>query len=133
MAPTKKTQQPKGFAEKIEKIRKKLDEQKRQLLAEAEGTINDSMNPEIENFPDMGDQAAAESDRSFELRIRDRERKLLAKIREAIERIDEGTYGICDECGDEISNKRLEARPVTTQCIECKTLQENQERAQKGL
>ena len=102
------------------------------LLLEAEKTIHE-MNDSTENYPDPTDRASAESDRSFELRIRDRERKLLAKIREAIERIDEGTYGICEECGDEISTKRLEARPVTTQCIACKTLQENQEKAKKGL
>jgi len=101
------------------------------LLQEAEKTIHE-MTDSADNYPDPTDRASAESDRSFELRIRDRERKLLVKIREAIERIDEGTYGICDECGDDISVKRLEARPVTTHCIECKTNQENHERAQKG-
>jgi len=131
VAPTKKTQQPKGFAEKIEKIRKKLDEQKRQLLAEAEGTINDSMNPEIENFPDMGDQAAAESDRSFVLRLRGREQRYIRKIDEAVERIEKGTYGICESCGEPIGVKRLEARPVTTLCIECKTRQEEEEKLRK--
>ncbi len=131
MAPTKKTQQPKGFAEKIEKIRKKLDDQKRHLLAEAEGTINDSMNPEIENFPDMGDQASAESDRSFILRLRGREQRYIRKIDEAIERIEKGTYGICESCGEPIGVKRLEARPVTTLCIECKTRQEEEEKLRK--
>lgn len=131
MAPTKKTQQPKGFAEKIEKIRKKLEDQKRQLLAEAEGTINDSMNPEIENFPDMGDQASAESDRSFILRLRGREQRYIRKIDEAIERIEKGTYGICESCGEPIGVKRLDARPVTTLCIECKTRQEEEEKLRK--
>ncbi|MFH1019570.1 MAG: RNA polymerase-binding protein DksA [Pseudomonadota bacterium] len=118
--------------EQLDYFRQKLETMSHDLLQEAEKTIHE-MTDSTENYPDPTDRASAESDRSFELRIRDRERKLIAKIREAIERIDEGTYGICEECGDEISAKRLEARPVTTQCIECKTLQENQERAQKGL
>ncbi|EKD38754.1 MAG: hypothetical protein ACD_75C00621G0006, partial [uncultured bacterium] len=67
--------------------------------------------------------------RSFELRIRDRERKLLSKIDEAIARIDDGSYGICEDCGEEIGLKRLEARPVTTLCIDCKTLQETREKS----
>ena len=63
------------------------------------------------------------------LRIRDREAKLIKKIKSALERIDNGTFGICDSCGEEISVKRLKARPVTTQCIDCKTKQEAQEKA----
>jgi len=118
--------------EQIDYFRKKLEAMSQDLLQEAEKTIHD-MTDSTENYPDPTDRASAESDRSFELRIRDRERKLIAKIREAIERIDDGTYGICEECGEEISVKRLEARPVTTQCIDCKTAQENQEKAQKGL
>ena len=70
-----------------------------------------------------------ESDRNFTLRIRDRERKLIGKIREALERIDEGTFGTCDDCGEDISVKRLKARPVTTQCIDCKTEEEARENA----
>ena len=69
---------------------------------------------------------------SFELRIRDRERKLLSKIDEAIARIDDGSYGICEDCDEEIGLKRLEARPVTTLCIDCKTIQETKEKS-KGL
>ncbi len=118
--------------EQLDYFRKKLEDMSQDLLQEAEKTIHE-MTDSTDNYPDPTDRASAESDRSFELRIRDRERKLLVKIREAIERIDEGTYGICDECGDDISIKRLEARPVTTLCIECKTHQENHERAQKGL
>jgi len=118
--------------ERLDYFRKKLEEMKKDLLQEAEKTIHE-MTDHNDNYPDPTDRATAESDRSFELRIRDRERKLLAKIEAAIERIDEGTYGICDECGDDISEKRLEARPVTTLCIECKTRQEHQEKAQKGI
>jgi len=118
--------------QQIEHFRKKLEEMGKQLLNEADKTIHE-MTDHNDNYPDPTDRATAESDRSFELRIRDRERKLLSKIKEAMERIDEGTYGVCEECGDDISVKRLEARPVTTLCIECKTRQETQERAQKGL
>ncbi|MCG6533597.1 MAG: RNA polymerase-binding protein DksA [Syntrophales bacterium LBB04] len=80
-----------------------------------------------EHPADIADQASSEIDRNFELRIRDRERRLIEKMREAIQRIDDGTYGVCDECGEEISKKRLTARPVTTLCINCKTKQEQAE------
>ncbi|MDX8401633.1 MAG: RNA polymerase-binding protein DksA [Mariprofundaceae bacterium] len=78
--------------------------------------------------PDPTDQATVETDLNFDLRIRDRERKLIKKINQALERIKEGEFGICEHCGGDISVKRLQARPVTTLCIECKTLQEQQER-----
>jgi len=80
------------------------------------------------SFPDPTDQASMETDRNFELRIKDRERKLIKKINQAIERIKDGEFGECDSCGGDISIKRLQARPVTTQCIECKTAQEQEER-----
>jgi DnaK suppressor protein len=86
------------------------------------------MTAETTNFPDPNDRASQESDRTFELRIRDRERRLLAKIREALERIDDGTFGVCEECGEEISEARLRARPVTTLCIDCKMEEERQEK-----
>jgi len=106
----------------------KLDRISGDILSGADRTISE-MTDHSDNYPDPTDRASAESDRSFELRIRDRERKLLNKIKEAIERIDNGTYGICDECGDDIAAERLEARPVTTYCIECKTRQEQDEKA----
>jgi len=80
------------------------------------------------SFPDPADQASMETDRNFDLRIKDRERKLLKKIDQAILRIKEGEFGECDACGGDISIKRLQARPVTTLCIECKTAQEQEER-----
>ncbi len=83
-------------------------------------------------FPDLGDQASAEIDRNFMLRIKGRERKLIKKIEEAIERIDEGTFGICEKCGEDIDIRRIEARPVMTMCIECKTLQEEEEKLREG-
>ncbi len=109
-------------------FKKLLTERLENLLAEASETVS-GMTGEIVNFPDPTDRAALEADRNFMLRIRDRERKLIAKIRGALERIDVGTYGICDTCGSDISIKRLKARPVTTQCIDCKTKEEAMENA----
>lgn len=114
----------------IQKIKQTLLSQRESLLREAEETLN-SLPTEL-NFPDMGDQASAEADRNFMLRLRDRERMLLKKIEETIDRIDNGPYGICEECGNEIGIKRLEARPVTTLCIDCKTRQEEEERIAEG-
>lgn len=114
----------------IQAIKQDLLSQRSALLKEAEETL--STLPTDLNFPDMGDQATAETDRNFILRLRDRERMLLKKIEETIERIDSSDYGICEECGNEIGLKRLEARPVTTYCIECKTRQEEEERIAEG-
>jgi RNA polymerase-binding transcription factor len=116
---------------RLEFFRKLLQEKLDDLLKEAERTVA-GMTDSKENFPDPTDRAAMESDRNFLLRIRDRERKLISKIREAMERIEDGTYGICESCGEDISEKRLKARPVTTLCIECKKRQEANEKA-RGL
>ena len=99
-----------------------------ELISHADATVSD-MTDEKHNFPDPTDRASVESDRNFILRLRDRERKLIGKIKEALERIEDGTFGICEECGEEIGIKRLEARPVTTYCIDCKTKQEAGEKA----
>ena len=115
---------------KMLKIKKELLTQRNELLREAEEALN-SLPGEI-NFPDMGDQATAETDRDFMLRLRDRERMLLKKIDEAVERIDKDTFGICENCGNEIGIKRLVARPVTSYCIDCKTRQEEEERIAEG-
>ena len=82
-----------------------------------------------ETFPDPTDRATLESDRNFMLRIRDRERKLISKIKEAIQRIEDGEFGVCESCGDDIGIDRLKARPVTTLCIDCKRKQEAGEKA----
>lgn len=113
--------------EKLEMFRKMLKQKINELLNEAEKTVS-QMTDAKENYPDPTDRASLEADRNFELRIRDRERKLIVKMQEAIKRIDDGTYGICDVCGGPISEKRLMARPVTTECIECKTKQEKLEK-----
>jgi DnaK suppressor protein len=86
---------------------------------------------EAEPLPDMVDHSSSQSDRNFELRIRERERNLIVQMEGAILRIDNGTYGICDDCGEDISEKRLIARPVATLCISCKSKQEQTER--RGL
>ncbi len=117
---------------KLQIIKKKLLKQRQDLLAEAGQTLNTKISTEKESFPDPTDQAVAELDNNFLLRLRGREQKLLKKIDEAIARIDDGTYGVCESCGGEIGVKRLEARPVTTLCIECKTRQEEEEKIQAG-
>lgn len=112
---------------KLEEFKAILIERLRELLAEAEKTVS-GMTGEKVNFPDPTDRALLESDRNFLLRIRDRERKLILKIRDALQRIEDGSFGICEICGEEISEKRLKARPVTTLCIECKEKQEAREK-----
>ncbi|MHB8483594.1 MAG: TraR/DksA family transcriptional regulator [Nitrospiria bacterium] len=116
---------------KYEEIRKELEKQKNALLAEAGVIIGGGLNPGSENYSDLGDQATAVADQNFLLRIKEREQKLLKKIDEALERIASGTFGICESCGEEISTKRLLARPVTTLCINCKTRQELEEKIRK--
>ena len=111
----------------LEYFKKLLNERLESLLAEANKTVS-GMSGLKENMPDPADRATLESDRNFTLRIRDRERKLIGKIKEALERIENGTYGICDICEEEISEERLKARPVTTLCIDCKKKQEDDER-----
>jgi len=98
------------------------------LLEEAEKTVTDMVDDKKGAFPDPTDRASFESDRNFLLRIKDRERKLVTKVKEALDRIEDGTFGICESCGRPISEKRLMVRPVTTQCIECKTEEEQRER-----
>ena len=101
------------------------------LLAEANNTVN-GMTDLNENYPDPNDRATAETERNFTLRIRDRERKLMGKIKSALERIEDDSYSICKECEEEISEGRLKARPMTTLCIDCKQRQEIEEKV-RGL
>jgi DnaK suppressor protein len=115
---------------KLHEIRKKILRQRGLLLAEAKEALNALPGQTV--FPDMGDQATAETDRNFMLRLRSREQKLIKKIDDALDRIDNGTFGICDDCGMEINIKRLDARPVTTLCMECKTQQEEEERIRES-
>ena len=108
-------------------FRKILQTLKDELLGDVERTVH-TMQDEATVFADPNDRASQESDIALELRNRDRERKLIKKIDEALERIDNGEYGYCDSCGVEIGLKRLEARPTATLCIDCKTLEELREK-----
>jgi len=114
--------------EDLEYFRTLLTDRLNQLLKHADSTVTGMTQPK-ENFADPTDRASHEAERSFELRIRDREHKLIKKIKKALERIDNKTFGQCETCEEEISIDRLKARPVTTQCIECKTREEDMENA----
>lgn len=103
---------------------------RKELMEEVDRTVH-HMQDEAANFPDPNDRATQESEFSMELRTRDRERKLLKKIDEALEAVDRGEYGYCESCGVEIGIRRLEARPTATLCIDCKTLDEIREK-QRG-
>jgi DnaK suppressor protein len=113
--------------EKREYFKNILNEEMKALLGEAGKTVTE-MTSDAANFPDPTDRATQESDRNFELRIRDRERKLINKIKDALERIEADEFGVCEDCGEEISEARLRVRPVTTQCINCKMDAEKKER-----
>ena len=112
----------------IEYFKNLLTDQLEELLSQADDTVSGMTTPK-ENFPDPTDRASLEADRNFMLRIRDRESKLIKKIKKTLARIENGTFGICEKCGDDIALERLKARPVTTQCIECKTKEEALEKA----
>jgi DnaK suppressor protein len=111
----------------LEHFRKILTAWKRELMYEVDRTVH-HMQDEAANFPDPNDRATQESEFGLELRTRDRERKLLRKIDSAIARIDDGSYGFCEETGEEIGLKRLEARPVATLCLEAQERRELAER-----
>jgi len=115
----------------VDFFRRLLKGRMEELLSEAGKTVEEM--DEEENFPDPTDRASLESNRNAILRIRDRERKLIAKIQEALRRLDNGEYGICEACGEKISIARLKARPVTSLCIDCKSDQEIQEKKHRGL
>ncbi|MCT7375594.1 RNA polymerase-binding protein DksA [Chelativorans salis] len=108
-------------------FRGKLINWKSEILREARETL-DALQQENANHPDLADRASSETDRAIELRARDRQRKLIAKIDAALQRLDEGTYGYCEETGEPISLKRLDARPIATLSIEA---QERHERREK--
>ncbi len=110
-----------------EYFRRKLLSWKEDILQESRETLAALQN-ENENHPDLADRASSETDRAIELRARDRQRKLIAKIDSALERLDDGTYGYCEETGEPISLKRLDARPIATLSIEA---QERHERREK--
>ena len=104
-----------------------LNQWKKELREEVDRTVN-YMQDEASNFPDPADRASQEEEFSLELRTRDRERKLIKKIDEILQLIDDDEYGWCDACGVEIGLRRLEARPTATLCYDCKTVAEHKEK-----
>jgi DnaK suppressor protein len=110
-----------------EYFRRKLRHWKNEILRESQTTLV-ALQSESENHPDLADRASSETDRAIELRARDRQRKLIAKIDAALARIDEGTYGYCEETGEPIALKRLEARPIATLSLEAQERHERNER-----
>jgi DnaK suppressor protein len=114
--------------EQRELIRQRLQEVERRLARNAQLSLQMSRDRETDTGRDSIDQSTSEGMLSTDLRLRDREKKLLAKIRGAIQRLEEGTLDECEDCGEPIGFKRLMARPVTTLCIECKESREEQER-----
>lgn len=117
--------------EKKEYFREILNSQLKELVSDAEKNISTMTQKDEEHFPDPADRASMETDRSFSLRVKDRERKLVGKVEEALKRLEENEYGLCEICDGQISDKRLEARPVTTYCIECKEEAEETEKQNK--
>jgi DnaK suppressor protein len=113
-------------------FRKKLLAWRDEILREAKGTLV-HLQDENQNHPDLADRASSETERSIELRARDRQRKLIAKIDAALQRIDDGTYGYCEETGEPISIKRLEARPIATLSVEAQERHERRERVYREL
>jgi DnaK suppressor protein len=108
-------------------FRQKLHAWREDILREAKETLQ-HLQDENQNHPDLADRASSETDRAIELRARDRQRKLIAKIDSALQRLDEGTYGYCEETGEPISLRRLEARPIATLSVEAQERHERRER-----
>jgi len=113
-----------------EYFRQKLTEWKESILDESRETLL-HMQEETRNIPDLADRASAETDRALELRTRDRQRKLISKIDSALRRIEEGTYGYCEETGEPIALKRLNARPIATLSLEAQEKHERQEKVHR--
>ncbi len=110
-----------------EYFRRKLDRWKEEILRESRETL-ENLQEENQNHPDMADRASSESDRALELRTRDRQRKLISKIDSALKRIDDGSYGYCEETGEPIGLARLDARPIATLSLEAQELHERREK-----
>src|SRR5437667_7786706 len=114
----------------LKRFRDILLARKKEILRNAQRTLSEDMTLESNDLPDEMDLASSEYLQSFQFRLRGREKAFLDKIGKAIDKIDKGTFGVCDDCGEKISVKRLEARPETTLCIRCK---EDQERVEKDF
>lgn len=116
-------------AKDLKRFKKMLEDSRTAILAKARKTMEEESNFDTDDLPDEIDQASSEYAQSMAFRLLDREKLLLAKINKAIQRIDDGSFGLCERCEDPISLKRLEARPVTTLCIRCKEEQEKKEKS----
>jgi DnaK suppressor protein len=114
----------------LKKFKALLEATREEILKRAKQTLNDDMTLDTNDLPDEMDLASSEYLQSFTFRLRGREKSFLDKIERALQKIEEGTFGSCEECGEEIAVKRLEARPETTLCIRCK---EDQERAERDF
>jgi DnaK suppressor protein len=112
----------------LKRFKEMLEEKRNQIIQNAQSTLAEDMTLDANDLPDEMDLASSEYLQSFTFRLRGREKVFLEKIDRALQKIKDNTFGICEECGDEISVKRLEARPETTLCIKCK---EDQERLEK--
>ncbi len=126
---TKRVAKVSAAAGKYGAISRDLQKQRAAILEEVGETLTNRERQEA--FPDVSDQASAEVDQNFTMRIKEREQKLLKKIDEALDRLKKNTYGICERCEEEIPYQRLKARPVTTLCIACKTVQEQEEKIRR--
>jgi DnaK suppressor protein len=116
----------------LEYFRQKLLRWRAELLEESTETIKEMQEDNLQK-PDIADRASAETDHALELRTRDRERKLISKINAALEKIDDGSYGFCEETGEPISIARLEARPIATLSLEAQERHERKERTQRDM
>lgn len=114
--------------EDLQRFKTQLTEKRDEIVRRAEQTLRQDMTLDADDLPDEMDLASSEYLQAFTFRLRGREKNLLDKIQKALDRIDNGTFGICEECDEQISMKRLEARPETTLCIRCKEEQERVER-----
>ncbi|MBM4375180.1 MAG: TraR/DksA C4-type zinc finger protein [Deltaproteobacteria bacterium] len=112
----------------LKKFRTLLEEKRDEIVKRAQQTLTEDMALDANELPDEMDLASTEYLQSFTFRLRGREKSFLSKIQKAIEKIDQGDFGNCEECGEEISLKRLEARPETSLCIRCKEAQEREEK-----
>ncbi|MDP2272224.1 MAG: TraR/DksA C4-type zinc finger protein [Archangium sp.] len=113
----------------LKRFKKSLEDSRKAIIENARKTMEEESNFDTDDLPDEIDQASSEYAQSMAFRLRDREKFLLKKIEKALQRIEEGTFGMCERCEELITMKRLEARPVTTLCIRCKEEQEKKEKS----
>jgi DnaK suppressor protein len=112
----------------MNKFKKILEQQRDELMGNAQKTLSGDIHLDPDDFPDEIDAASSEMNLAFQGRLRERERGLISKIEQALQKIDDGVYGECESCGEQISLKRIQARPVAELCIDCKSEQEALER-----